>query len=79
MIKDFEGCDICIKHIRVLEIVLPRLINYFHYGVLAGCIVRFLEGTVISLGFMFSLGLVKFSSRRVLVNCVIVECNYWWD
>ena len=79
MVKEFEGRDVCIKRIWVHELLVPRLVDDFHDEVLAGRIGRFVERMVILLGFMFTLGLVKFSSRRVLVNCVVVECDDWRD
>ena len=79
MVKYFEVRDVCIKRIRVLELLVPRLVNDFHDEVLAGRIGRFVERTVVSLVFIFSLGSVNFSSRCVLVNCVIVECDDWRD
>ena len=79
MVNKFEGRDVCVKRIWVLEILVPRLIDDFRDEVLAGSIGRFLDRTVIYLGFIFYLGLVNFSSRCVLINCVVVECNEWQD
>ena len=79
MVKEFESRDVLIKLIRVLELLLPLLIDEFHDEVLAGRIGRFVECAVILLGFMISLGSLNFSSRRALVNCVVVECNEWRD
>ena len=79
MVKDFEGHDVFIKRIRFLKILVPRLVDDFHEEVLAGCIGRFVERAVILLGFMFSLGSVNFSSRRVLFNFFVVECDDWRD
>ena len=79
MVKEFEGRYVCIKRIRFLELLVKRLVNNFQDEVLAGRIGRFVEPTVISLGLMFSLGSVNFSSHRILVNCDIVECDDWRD
>ena len=79
MVEEFEGRDVCIKRIWFLELLVSCLDDDFHDEVLAGSIGRFVERTVILLSFIFSLGFVYFSSRRVLVNCVVVECNYWRD
>ena len=79
MVKEFEGRDVCIKRIRVVKLLVPRLIDNFHDELLAGRIGRFVERTVISIGFMFSLSSVKFSSCCILVNYVIVECDDWQD
>ena len=75
MVKDFEVRDVFIKRIQVLELLVPCLAHYFRDEVLAGRIFRSVERTVISLGFVFSFGLVNLCSRRALVNCVIVECD----
>ena len=75
MVKDFEGRDVCIKRIRVLELLVPCLVHNFHDEVLAGRVCHFVDRMVISPGLMFSFGLVNFCSRRALVNCVIVECD----
>ena len=58
MVKEFEGRDVRIKRIRVLELLVPFLVHDFHDEFLAGRFCRFVERTVISPGFMFSLGLV---------------------
>ena len=79
MVEEFEGWDVCVKGIWFLEILVPRLVDDFHDEVLEGSIDHFLERTVISIGFMFYLVWVKFSSCRALVNCVVVECNDWRD
>ena len=73
MVKYFEGRDVYLKRIRVLELLVPRLVDDFHNEVLAGNIGRFVERTVISLSFVFSLGLSNFSSCCVLDNRVAVE------
>ena len=67
------------KRVRVLELLVPHLVDNSHDKVLAGRIGRFIDRMVISLGFMFSLGSVNFSYCRVLVNCVILECDDWRD
>ena len=79
MVNKFEGRDVCVKRIWFLELLVPRLIDDFRDEVLAGSIGRFLDRTVIYLGFIFYLGSVNFSSRCVLINCVVVECNEWQD
>ena len=60
---------------RVLELLVPCLVEDFRDEVLACRVCRFVEGTVILPGFLFSFGLVEFCSRCVPVNCVIVECD----
>ena len=41
MVKDFDGLDVYIKLIRVLELLAPRLVDNFHDEVLAESIGRF--------------------------------------
>ena len=72
MVEDFEGRDISVKRIRVLELLVPRLVDNLNDEFIAWIIGRFVEYTFILLGFMFSLISVNFSSRSVLVNCVVV-------
>ena len=72
MVKEFEGCDVRIKRILVLELLVPYLVDDFHDEVLACRVRRFVEGAVILPGFVFSFGLVGFYYYRVPVNCVIV-------
>ena len=79
MFKEFEGRDVCIKRIWVLDLLVPRLVDDFHDEFRAGRIGRFVERKVISLGFMFSFDLSKLSYRHVLVNSGIVECYDWQD
>ena len=35
MVEEFEGRDICVKLIMVLEILVPRFVDDFHDEVLA--------------------------------------------
>ena len=57
MIDYFEGRDVYVKRIKVLELLVPRFVNDFHDEVLACIIGCFVELTVISLGFVFFLPL----------------------
>ena len=75
MVKEFQGRDIHIKRIWVLELLVPCLVNEFNDEVLACRVCRFVESMVIFTGFKFSFGLVEFCYRRVPVNCIIIECN----
>ena len=72
MVKEFEGRDFRTKRIRVLELLVPCLVDDFHYEVLACRVRRFVDSTVILPGFVFSFSLVDFCSSRVPVNFVIV-------
>ena len=72
MVKEFKGRDFRIKHIRVIELLVTYLVHDSHDEVLAGCVCRFVERTVIYPGLMFSFGLVNFCYCCVPVNCVIV-------
>ena len=78
MVKEFEGRDVWIERIWVLEFLLPCIVDDFHDEVLAGRICCFVERAIISPGFIFSFSSVNFCSRCVLVNCVTVECNDCW-
>ena len=72
MVKDFEGCDVCIERVRVLKLLVPSLVDHLHYEVLARRVRRFLEGTVIFPGFMLSFSMMDFCSSCVPVDFVIV-------
>ena len=54
MVKKLEVCDVLIKRIRVLELLVTCLVDDLHDEVLACRVYRFVEGTVISPGFVFS-------------------------
>ena len=77
MVKEFEVRDVSIKRIQVLELLVLCLVHYLHAEFLAEPIRRFVERTVIYIGFMFSFVLENFSYCCVLVNFFIVECNDW--
>ena len=72
VVKESEGCDVRIKCVRVLYLLLPSLVDNFHNEVFARRVRRFVEGMVISLGFVFPFCLMEFCSRYIPVNCVIV-------
>ena len=72
MVQEFEGCDIGVEGVRILELLVPCFVNDGYDEVLAGVIGRLVELTVISLCFVFSLRSMDFCSCGVLVYCVIV-------
>ena len=74
-VKEFDGRGVIIKRIWVRKLLVPSLVDDFHYEVLVCHVHRFVEGMVISPGFVFYFGLIDFCSRR---DCVIVECDDGW-
>ena len=72
MVQEFEGRDVFVKRVRVLEILVPCFVNDGHDKVLAGIIGRLVELTVIYSCLVFSLCSMDFCSCGVLVDCVIL-------
>ena len=72
MVQEFEGRDIGVEGVRVLELLVPCFVNDGYDEVLAGIIGRIVELTVISSCFVFSLRSMDFCSCGVLVDYVIV-------
>ena len=72
MVKNFEGRKVHIERLWVLYILVPSLVYHFHNEVFSRRVRRFVEGTVIFLGFVVSFCLVEFYSRCIPVDCVIV-------
>ena len=55
MVQEFEGRDIGVESVRVLELLVPCFVNGVHDEIPAGIIGRLVELTVISSCFLFSL------------------------
>ena len=72
MVQEFEGRDIGVESVRVLELLVPCFVNDGYDEVLAGIIGRIVELTVMSLCFVFSFCSMDLYVCGVLVDCVIV-------
>ena len=55
MVQEFEGGDIGVESVRVIELLVPFFVNNGHDEFLAGIIGRLIELTIIYLCLVFSL------------------------
>ena len=72
MVQEFEGCDIGVESVRVLELLVSCFVNDGHDEFLAGIIGRLVELTVVSSCFLFYFCSMDFCSCGILVDCAIV-------
>ena len=72
VVQEFEGRDLGVEGIRVLELLVPRFVYNSHDDDSAGIVGRLVELTVISLCFVLSLCSMHFCSCSVFIYCIIV-------
>ena len=68
VVEEFEGRDVRIERVRVLDLLVPRLVDDLHdevFAVRVGCVI---ESTVVPLGIVLPFRLMYFRTCRTLLN-----------